>query len=1316
MGMSTDARYQQPSRQGRSDDQWTDRWGGWSDYQWRWDERNWQDEQRWSRPAPTGRSRSPQERMTAGRSRSPPARMRPRSRSRVPPSPHPTDCEEDPTDDDDDYVQEVQQQQACERDDAFFPRRRPYIPPQRVLDGRRPVYKPRGQSSAEAGQSSAASGEAAVAASKWQQMPRISILGINLGGRRRRTDLREFICNSAMHICLCLELIQATDAEFFEAHGIGFVGDAGCSVLWRKTVFACESFQEHSTQDTDGQWGVAAVAARLIPNLDCGHLGPLTLGAAHIRNTLAKRPVAVLPHLEALELFFQSAEADIGYIDANQAAFSREHEMAPIDATFTTLKGWLKSPTHTSLLARCPMDAKRGQCTGFLWSAASMSGRAEIWSHGTWIIQHGEQIAVGRQDCGYHNPSFLHLQTKGIAQGFRRRSDEAIQRRKARQKERTRGQAQSTGKQSRWGGSSYASSDRWGDRTHGSDNQSQWSWPSWQDDWQARWSTQEDRDGQTSEPAAPPGAQPTASAQQPYYRPSAKRTPSQAPVEQERRGFTYYEQQASQGPDRHVDEARAKARSRRPESTSQASTSGRTGTSVHAAEAASSSRAPPRSSTPAGKGYMRARCLLEGSMLLGVCWIGALGLAILFSFRCPYRQCQCLPPPQPAVGLSCRCRLLALRWRWRHGSLDMHKVYDVGDIDEQGPLATHTAEAVPRQIPKCAFFHCSIPPTFPLRCLHLPACFLRALPRNALSQSAEAVFVLARYKVFRSTFALAFCLLATGAAMGSQNDSASSTPSHLFQEHHAPAAAPQVIQGASYHPMSDLHVIDQGLELFPGDEVLLADRARLVRQAHRLWQLHTSGAIPPLNGQVQLELTLVLGIAHPELAETPLFPYVDRQSRKRSLHVHTVHELQTNAEAAEARHRRRHIAPVGHAKPLAAEAVKRRRRVIPPKRGRWHRALSKQRRNMPLEEDPIEDFSPHETPGLSSTDVLPAAGISTGNTPNAAEAVINNTRLTGAAGRPADTLVDSTDVNSSVSSPAILDRHTSAWPELAEEEELSSGNSTVSTSSTVRYDSRMCPSIPPEGAHLAAEAVGQHPACAQPPSMSCMVPARQRDDAIEVASHTSDSDDRPLLHLVNAADHLSPLVLAFLVLGLQFPHAWNGLLDMAFVGIPPFLARCVARRLLRKLGGAFWSCSWHIGRRVPYVRPKHRFAQVRIGEAKNPGPARQSQLSFVSSTQAATSVGEVASTEVEDTNMDQHTPSFPAEAAIATEVLPHGAHALTGEISESVWVMPSTESNTPDMDAPRGMHDPAPISRRQRRSHDVRPAETGRTHPSSLPP
>eukprot|EP00971_Amphidinium_carterae_P053516 1054210-Amphidinium_carterae.3 len=117
IGMSTDAKYHREqdnarsrAQQWREDDQRTDRWGGWHDTQshWQWDEHRWQEDRHvWNRPTPTGRSRSP------------PARTQHRSRSRVPPSPHPTDCEDDPTEDDDEYVQEVQQQQ-CERDDAFF--------------------------------------------------------------------------------------------------------------------------------------------------------------------------------------------------------------------------------------------------------------------------------------------------------------------------------------------------------------------------------------------------------------------------------------------------------------------------------------------------------------------------------------------------------------------------------------------------------------------------------------------------------------------------------------------------------------------------------------------------------------------------------------------------------------------------------------------------------------------------------------------------------------------------------------------------------------------------------------------------------------------------------------------------------------------------------------------------------------------------------------------------------------------------------------------------------------------------------------------
>eukprot|EP00971_Amphidinium_carterae_P231120 4586652-Amphidinium_carterae.1 len=629
-------------------------------------------------------------------------------------------------------------------------------------------------------------------------------------------------------------------------------------------------------------------------------------------------------------------------------------------------------------------------------------------------------------------------------------------------------------------------------------------------------------------------------------------------------------------------------------------------------------------------------------------------------------------------------------------------------------------------ITRCASLHCSNPPLPPLRCFHVAARCLCTQPKLAISKPAEAVLVLAKFKVVRSTLTLVFCLLATAAAMGSQNGSASSTPSHLFQERHTPSEGPQVVQGASYHPMSDLYLIDQGLELFPQDAILLADRARLIRQAHRLWQLHNSGAIPPLSGQVTLELTLVLGLAHPEAAETLVFPYVDRQSRKRALHVHTVSELQTNAEAAEARHRRRQIAPAGHARPLTAEAVKRRRRILPPKRGRWNRALSQQRKNLPLAEDPIEEFSQLETPGLSSTDVLPAAGNAS-NLVSTVEAVISDPTHTGEVVREADTLVDSTNVSSSALSPTMQDRQTGVWPELAEEEELSSGNSTVSTFSTECYDAQARSPLAEEHEQPTAEAVGHDP------SMSCVVSSALRARAISVASHSDDDDNAPLTHLVNGTDHISPLLLVSLLLLLQVPSSWLAWWPAAVVASPLLITKAGLKRLQRRRRLLHSYVRISVQSMAPKHRPVHRFAGICIGEASNPGPARQSTLSFSAtlrdgddplsvpmqvseaSAEAAASVEDVQRTEVDDTDMDQHTPTPSAEAAVASEVDFRGVQAPTEEIPESVWLLPSTESNTPDLDAPRGMNDPAPVSRRQRRSHDVRPAEAGRTHPQSLP-
>eukprot|EP00971_Amphidinium_carterae_P325660 6456036-Amphidinium_carterae.3 len=40
--------------------------------------------------------------------------------------------------------------------------------------------------------------------------------------------------------------------------------------------------------------------------------------------------------------------------------------------------------------------------------------RATCWSHGSWIITHGESTGVSEPDHAYRNPSFVHVQVKGV--------------------------------------------------------------------------------------------------------------------------------------------------------------------------------------------------------------------------------------------------------------------------------------------------------------------------------------------------------------------------------------------------------------------------------------------------------------------------------------------------------------------------------------------------------------------------------------------------------------------------------------------------------------------------------------------------------------------------------------------------------------------------------------------------------------------------------------------------------------------------------------------------------------------------------------
>eukprot|EP00971_Amphidinium_carterae_P327173 6458356-Amphidinium_carterae.1 len=117
---------------------------------------------------------------------------------------------------------------------------------------------------------------------------------------------------------------------------------------------------------------------------------------------------------------------------------------------------------------------------------------------------------------------------------------------------------------------------------------------------------------------------------------------------------------------------------------------------------------------------------------------------------------------------------------------------------------------------------------------HMPSSFRCSCPspRQVLQVShhahkaytAEADSPLAKIGV-RLLMLLVFSyFFELGSAAGSPADSESSTPSHLFQETPLPPSNPPVTQGATYHPMFELALLEAHMQFDPGNEVLIAER------------------------------------------------------------------------------------------------------------------------------------------------------------------------------------------------------------------------------------------------------------------------------------------------------------------------------------------------------------------------------------------------------------------------------------------------------------------------------------------------------------
>eukprot|EP00971_Amphidinium_carterae_P232743 4619045-Amphidinium_carterae.1 len=160
---------------------------------------------------------------------------------------------------------------------------------------------------------------------------------------------------------------------------------------------------------------------------------------------------------------------------------------------------------------------------------------------------------------------------------------------------------------------------------------------------------------------------------------------------------------------------------------------------------------------------------------------------------------------------------------------------------------------------------------------------------------------------------------------------------------------PQPSAGASFHPAVEWTDTINALQERPQQPALVANLARLRRQAQRTQRLLRQGAISaPADSERQI--AQVLGHAPPEDRAPPMFPCTEPGHRNRALHSHSQQELQRFASSADAKHRRRFSPVKSKPKPMPRSAKAKAKRKPAP---RPRRAPPPQA-EVGLPEDPID--------------------------------------------------------------------------------------------------------------------------------------------------------------------------------------------------------------------------------------------------------------------------------------------------------------------------------------------------------------------------
>ena len=281
-------------------------------------------------------------------------------------------------------------------------------------------------------------GEAAASAAP---LTRLIIIGSNYGSIRKKSSVRHNtsqLLELPWHVHIALEIVTDDLLDHLDSQGMGGLqATAGApAILWRK-----ESFRM-----SDGHTSNIVIAGRHVAAVAIAALEPLrpqckelTIGAVHWHHEAAKKRDVSREAMQQLTALLHRTKTQLLFIDGNQTAHADGATPSILSEFFTAPHMWLQPPLEASapLWARSAQAlTEHGACCGWLIHRSLLAGFS-VMEHGEFSdLPGGWERWFRQRDVGWHLPTSIRLQVAGTSTGARRRSQAAMDRRKAKRQNR----------------------------------------------------------------------------------------------------------------------------------------------------------------------------------------------------------------------------------------------------------------------------------------------------------------------------------------------------------------------------------------------------------------------------------------------------------------------------------------------------------------------------------------------------------------------------------------------------------------------------------------------------------------------------------------------------------------------------------------------------------------------------------------------------------------------------------------------------------------------------------------------------------------